>query len=467
MLKEEIIANKGYAVFHVGENDQIDEIAVRVLKQDCPDFLLPIKTISIDGKAEFRYELTDGIRMSYQQQKMSKREFVQLMVSMISPLKNCSDWMLDYHCFYLNPQYIFINAKDRTVHYIYLPVQNMKTSDKEVKDFLINFALSVELQDDRDFILKLLRLLRESHTNLFAVLEFLQNEIETVKSVGYSAKTSENLPDRNEGQKERTESEKQDAEVHNNIFDNFSASEKPARQAQKDTSSPNQFGKSNLEEELMKKFYGEENSEQKINKKRKKKEDEITNDKETKKGLFGGIIKKKKGDKKELKAGADGSQSRGGGIPSAEIVSDSAHLKKSDFKAVRNEPVLSDYTEIAGEEYEENDETVIRMRVENARGYAVPENIELDMKKGYVTVGRYDKSGYPCADFNFDHSLTFISRNHFRIEPREGGYTIIDLDSKNGTLLNGNELISNIPYDLCSGDAISISAKIRLTYRVL
>ena len=57
MLKEEIIANKGYAVFHVGENDQIDEIAVRVLKQDCPDFLLPIKTISIDGKAVIRLNI--------------------------------------------------------------------------------------------------------------------------------------------------------------------------------------------------------------------------------------------------------------------------------------------------------------------------------------------------------------------------------------------------------------------------
>ena len=82
-------------------------------------------------------------------------------------------------------------------------------------------------------------------------------------------------------------------------------------------------------------------------------------------------------------------------------------------------------------------------------------------------MGRYDKSCYPCADFYFDHSLSFISRYHFRIERREVGYKIIDLDSKNGTLLNGNELISNIPYDLNSGDAISISAKIRLTYRVL
>ena len=128
---------------------------------------------------------------------------------------------------------------------------------------------------------------------------------------------------------------------------------------------------------------------------------------------------------------------------------------------------MSDYTEVAGLGYEESSGAILQLRLENARGYAAPEVIELDMGKGFATVGRFDKAGYPCADFNFDHSLTFISRNHFRIEQREDGYRIIDLDSKNGTLLNGSELAKNIPYLLNHGDLISISSQIRLTYRVL
>ena len=126
MLKEEIIANKGYAVFCVKEDDQTDDIAVRVLKQDCPDFLLPFKTMSIDGNMEFRYELSDGVRMSYQLPRMSRKELTRQMVSLLLPFKNCGDWLLDYHCLLLDPQYIFLNAKDQTVRYVYLPVRSCR-----------------------------------------------------------------------------------------------------------------------------------------------------------------------------------------------------------------------------------------------------------------------------------------------------------------------------------------------------
>ncbi len=51
-----------------------------------------------------------------------------------------------------------------------------------------------------------------------------------------------------------------------------------------------------------------------------------------------------------------------------------------------------------------------------------------------------------------------ISRRHALIAPSRDGYTIKDLGSTNGTLLNGTPLLAEIPYWLQSGDQIRLGA---------
>ena len=295
MLREEVIANRGYVVFPVGENDRTDEVAVRVLKQDCPDFLLPFTTISMDGKAEFRYELTDGIRMSYQRPQMTRREFVRQMAGMLAPLKSCSDWMLDYHCFCFDRQYIFINGKDQTVRYIYLPVGSAAVTDKEIKDFFISIALGAELQDDRDFILKLVRLLQDSQTGLFTVLEFLRTEMEASEPAARSVRTAGGAADGGRVPEITREPARPKADWPGGaasagrnpgnpaaqepvpaVRENppAAAKETPANPAGQNAGKPSsgQFGRSNLEEELMRNLYGEDVSEPKNSRKKKEKE---------------------------------------------------------------------------------------------------------------------------------------------------------------------------------------------------
>lgn len=442
MLTEMIIANKVYEVFRVTEEDQVDEIAVQVLKQDCPEFLLPFHTISIDGETEFRYELLDGICMKFQSPKMYKKEFIQQMTEMLRPFRSCNDWLLDYHFLCLDPRYVFINEKEQTVRYIYLPVSGYRMSEEEIKGFFSRFVLSAELLDDKDFILKPLRLLQDGRTSLMSVLEFFQNE------KGSHAPAAAPVPPRqvppaavpvekSEEKQEKPAEQKKEAE-------------KPAQES---------FGKVDLEGELLRNLYGEKASKNKKIKKESKKEnkEKPVKEKNTGKGLLGNLFsgKKDRDVSVELSAGREEKP---------------AKEKKNSSREIYPEyvsPVTTDVTEMDDGSEEADDGNVLRLRLESRGDYKAPSLIELNMTKGYVTVGRYDKSGAPCADFNFDHSMTFISRNHFRIEKREDGYKIIDLDSKNGTLLNEQELLSNYAYDLRSGDRIIVSKKMRLTYRVL
>ena len=83
MLTDVSDANKSYTKLEVAEKSDLDLIAVKVLRKDCPDFLFPIKMMEIDGETEIRYELTDEVRFCYMPTQMKKREFIELLTNLI------------------------------------------------------------------------------------------------------------------------------------------------------------------------------------------------------------------------------------------------------------------------------------------------------------------------------------------------------------------------------------------------
>jgi ABC-type multidrug transport system ATPase subunit/ABC-type multidrug transport system permease subunit len=64
-----------------------------------------------------------------------------------------------------------------------------------------------------------------------------------------------------------------------------------------------------------------------------------------------------------------------------------------------------------------------------------------------LVLGRSPEDGMPVDSVR-------ASRAHARVEPHDGGFRVVDLDSKNGTFLNGRRLDG--PAELTSGDAIGI-----------
>ncbi|MCH8987824.1 MAG: FHA domain-containing protein [Chloroflexi bacterium] len=60
-----------------------------------------------------------------------------------------------------------------------------------------------------------------------------------------------------------------------------------------------------------------------------------------------------------------------------------------------------------------------------------------------------------CADTMIEH--TFVSRRHFQIRSQDGVYYICDLDSTNGTYLNGERLQPNVERRVKDGDRISLA----------
>ena len=72
-----------------------------------------------------------------------------------------------------------------------------------------------------------------------------------------------------------------------------------------------------------------------------------------------------------------------------------------------------------------------------------------------ITIGRETDEFTPELNLGLDEGIEYgVSREHATIQATGEGFVLIDLNSTNGTLLNGYRLPPNQPYPLSSGDEV-------------
>ncbi len=477
MLTDVSDANKSYTKLDVSEKSNLDLIAVKVLRRDCPDFLFPLKMMEIDGETEIRYELTDGVRFCYMPTQMKKREFIELLINLLQPFKACSDWFLDYHNFVLDENYILVGKNEQSVKYIYVPTKSQTNSDQEIMSFFAGLILKMDIKDDQSYTVNLLRVIKSPNANLMTMLEHLQkDQVEKKAAPAALAKPAEDhmkkivsfvqdIPEKMAEKKEKQESA---------LAEKVKAREQGTRPGV----SAGAYGKSDEENRLINNLFGDDEPDKKKDKKKKEKLPKEKAPKEKGAGLFGFLKGKKKEEEEpeDLLAGykKTAEPEKVEFVPKWESMSApkpvSAPSRNEDtveaYRSYSQEGDEDDSTAIAGDG-ELDDNRVIRLRLEDCAGCTCPKFIEIDLRKGHATIGRMDKNGEPCSDYNFDAAVSFVSRRHFRIEPSGNEWQIIDIGSANGTIVSGENLTPNMPHTLKRNDTIMIVCKKRfMIYRV-
>ena len=294
MLTDVSDANKSYTKLEVAEKSDLDLIAVKVLRKDCPDFLFPLKMMEIDGETEIRYELTDGVRFCYMPTQMKKREFIELLTNLIQPFKACSDWFLDYHNFVLDENYILVGKNEQSVKYIYVPTKSQTNSDQEIISFFAGLILKMDIKDDQSYTVDLLRVIKSSNANLMTLLEHLQKDHVEKKAAPLAPpKPAEDhmkkivsfvqdIPEKMAEKKEKQEPVKAEKKT-------------PVReQGTRPGISSGAYGKSDEENRLINNLFGDDEPDKKKDRKKKEKQPKEKAPKEKGAGLFGFLKGKKK-----------------------------------------------------------------------------------------------------------------------------------------------------------------------------
>jgi len=441
MFSEVVVANKNYAACAVSKPQGLDKTAIKVIRYDCPSFLLPLNLVNINNQLQLRYEILGGIRLSFMPMKMRKQAFIQMLNQMIMPFMDCADWFLDYRNFYLDRDYIMVEQTDYKVKYIYLPITTKKKNTEEsILRFFGELVMEIDLEDDPAFLTSVMRCIMGKDASLHALANMLKEQTENKMSVT-EVQPVIVQPERKEPETKKSETLKPETKVKSEIS----------------LSSGDKYGENNLAGAIGAGLFGDNNSNKKKskkeNKKEKKAEPKTEKDKKSK-GFFGKLLEMDKKPKTDLDSQANKSQ------PSQQqSQSVPEEYPMRDISDVNFNTEIED-----DEEYSSTD--ILRMRLESSTVENVPKLMELNMSKGYVIVGRYDKTGSMSADVNFDMSLTFIGRRHARFERVGEAFFVIDLESKNHTYLNNEELLPNRRYQLHAGDRVTFTKKYGITYRV-
>jgi pSer/pThr/pTyr-binding forkhead associated (FHA) protein len=99
-----------------------------------------------------------------------------------------------------------------------------------------------------------------------------------------------------------------------------------------------------------------------------------------------------------------------------------------------------------------NAQPVARLLIKSPRG-----TWQLKLERLPFRIGRRDprRNHFPELDLA-EHDKGIASRNHASIQLEGDLYTLIDLGSTNGTMLNGTRVPAHTPQQLRKGDAIRI-----------
>lgn len=478
-----------FLVYQKNSEDQIDSMVVGQLSDTSNRIngILPIVQLEINNQTIFKMNVTGKMSLDdYFKNPVKPEDLLFVYKQLVSIFIEAEEYMLDSGVFVLDEQYIFLNPDNRQLFLIASPVIHKTVGLKEFFQRLL--FQQYDTTSDTSIIMDLTSFFSSMH--VFSLENFYKKIMEIVSSTGdYSVKSHYSKNEKKDSAKLEIPDGKKDREyvrekqvqrgiyAENNSRRNVNVKESISQDLvhnQDISQEPKNLTEAN--DPKRKGFFGLLKSKKDKSEKSDKKNSVKDNSCEKSKISFA-IPGRDNVNVCHVEDNSDMDLKNNEGIHAQKVnINNLYKNKKEDFGETEiyddvtdmdmnmNQPLL-DETESDNTEIEE-DEIIICLKLEDACGYKVPDMIELRLVDGYVTIGRYDKTGKACADFNFDYSLTFISREHVKIVMNEGGFDIIDLKSTNGTLLNGKLLSPGNKYSLHAGDTIMFSKKTKLAYSV-
>jgi hypothetical protein len=442
-LQSSLEAN--YLNIELQEPIQMDEIAVRVIKEDCPEFLIPFRMVNINDKVTLKYKLINATALEYSNKSLHKKEFVRLYLNLLIPFIKGKDWFLDYHNFCIDSRYIFIDKQKTNVHFIYVPENSYCNTDEEILQFFKDTFTDITISDDANFQVKLYRYFSKKEITLSDLYQMFLQEQQITEEVGKI-------------QPSPTAAHKQmAAPVADPVMEKkvskqnmIAGMEKKTVQEKPESSSAGVFGipgNNSDSDAVMDALFGGGNKKKEKEKKKEKKKEGGFN-------LFG--KKKQKGAVSEsVNHTSEISTPESNAVPQLASAPVSGGFMSADGTSDERTVISEDRGSVGGAYME---------LFESPIPGALP-RIDLNFTTPYIVIGRMS-SDEVQPDVAFGSEFNRIGRRHARIEKKDGEYYVIDLGSANHTLLNGQTLIPNQPYHLMDGGELTFTISKPVRYRI-
>ncbi len=437
------------------EGAAFDDISLKVLRNGQPDFMLPLSMTSINGVDSLKYRLTNSVALEYiVDESFKKSDFLTMFKSLIDPMTECRDWLLDYHYICVDPKYVYIERTSQKVYYVYIPEASYRTSDSDIIDFLNYVSTKVSIIDDPAFQVKVFKFFKGNNITLSELNELIDSELKAGQGImGQSQQMTLNKRDAQSAISTGVQGDLSGSPIipaapavapiapmasintANQAEDNRKLVKTPQKQAVS----------ANTDEDILS-LLGRDKKDSKKEKKDKK------NDKVKEKN--GGFFSKKEKKKDE---------------PLVQPVGTAPYSPDNSMVIGMRQPMTyGNYVMPENDNTETEDDSrcgskCLRLESSPISG-AVPV-ISLDFAQDHITIGR-TSSDPVQPDVAFDKNFKRIGRRHARIDRRSDGYYIVDLGSQNKTLVNERPIFPNQPVKLMKGYTVTFTDSTPVKYIV-
>lgn len=461
-------AESAYLIIDLEESEQLDDIAIQVIQDDCPEFLLPLHISALNGRRSLRYKLMTATALKYSMGgKMSKAEFVDFAIKLLTPFVKCKNWFLDYHYLCIDPTHILYDKSNERFMYVYMPEKSLYNTDEEIINFFEKILTNIDIVDDQRYQIMLIRYFRDDRVLLSELYQMFTREKGNSTAVKHTetenVSHTKNISEKFEQKSEPVKPKVVETPVKQSENITVTQPTKQAEPAKKfgigglfGSKKPKKEEKNLFDDDILGDFGGDflDDISSKKTKKSSPESEKTTKSakSDNKGGFFGGFNKSTQNASNVSNVSEK---------PAEPAATQNANVPMSQQPMY--DPYGGDVTTIPG------GDTLQRRYLElidHASPDEPPKVIELDFNKEYITIGREASNGSASdVDVKFPPRCG-VSRHHLRIYDRDGKLIAVDLGSAYFTLINGQRLTPNIEYELTDGATLTFAEKQPIRYHV-
>lgn len=163
-----------FLVVSTSKDENIIEFQVNMLKKNPNNHILPLDIRRNNDRINIYYNVTSKLSLSQyiKLRQVGKTELIDIFSGIVRTLLSSKGYLLSDSSFLLDEDYIFINPDTRCVSLVYLPVKLKIDIVKSLKDFAVNFVVySANFNEEKgeSFLQQFISFLKK---DTFSIIEF-------------------------------------------------------------------------------------------------------------------------------------------------------------------------------------------------------------------------------------------------------------------------------------------------------
>ncbi|WP_432408064.1 DUF6382 domain-containing protein [Wukongibacter sp. M2B1] len=183
-----------YIVLNVSSNEDILEYQIEMLNNNDCEGVLKLDTRQKNDEIRLYYNITSTLTLSQflQRKSLKEEEFINILKGITKTLLSSKEYFLYDNSFIVDEDYIYINPSSLDISMLYLPLALDSNINDSFKGFLIDLIISLAKIDENskgNYMQRILNYLKNDIFNISDFHDFL-NDLEKEEAKGNKNKTS-------------------------------------------------------------------------------------------------------------------------------------------------------------------------------------------------------------------------------------------------------------------------------------